>query len=269
MPRPVKIPGRLRRSVLAPFLLAAATAVFAAAPADDYPPHPDSVVQPGVPKGETLRFMLEGSKVFPGTSREVLVYVPRQYDPARPACVYVNQDRVQWNAPVVFDNLIARGEIPVLIGVFVAPGVLKSAQPAAALDRFNRSFEYDGLGDAYARFVLEELLPFVESKQAFDGRPLRLSRRGEDRAIGGSSSGAIAAWTVAWERPDAFTRVFSAIGTYVGLRGGGGDEHQLHRTIGHVHECGDCALVRHVQHGNASHAADQRHGQMRGAADAR
>ena len=220
MPRPENLPGRLRRSALPLCFLVAAAAAPAAAPAEDYPVHPDSIVQAGVPKGETIRFVLEGSRVFPGTSREVFVYVPRQYDPARPACVYVNQDRVQWNAPVVFDNLIARGEIPVLIGVFVAPGVVKAAQPAAALDRFNRSFEYDGLGDAYARFVLDELLPFVETRQASDGRPLRLSRRGEDRAIGGSSSGAIAAWTVAWERPDAFSRVFSAIGTFVSLRGG-------------------------------------------------
>lgn len=218
MPRPESTAGRALLAL--GLLLTLAHGELRAAAADDYPPHPDSVVQAGVPKGETLRFMLEGTRIFPGTSREVFVYVPRQYDPARPACVYVNQDRVQWNAPVVFDNLIARGEIPVIIGIFVAPGIVKSAAPAAALDRFNRSFEYDGLGDSYARFVLEELLPFVETRTAGDGRPLRLSRRAADRAIGGSSSGAIAAWTVAWERPDAFTRVFSAIGTYVGLRGG-------------------------------------------------
>ena len=89
-----------------------------------------------------------------------------------------------------------------------------------ALDRFNRSYEYDGLGDGYARFLLDELLPEVEKKTTADGRPIRLSHDGNDRAIGGSSSGAIAAFTAAWERPDAFRRVFSAIGTYVGLRGG-------------------------------------------------
>ncbi len=191
-----------------------------AATADEYPAHPDAVVRPGVPVGELLKRELAGAKVFPGTTREITVYVPQQYDPARPACVYVNQDRVQWNAPVVFDNLIARGELPVLIGVFVAPGVVKATEAATALDRFNRSYEYDGLGDAYARFLLEEVLPFVETLTTRDGRPIRLSPLGRDRAIGGSSSGAIAAWTAAWERPDAFTRVFSAIGTYVGLRGG-------------------------------------------------
>jgi gluconolactonase len=188
--------------------------------ADEYPPNPDSVVQPGVPRGDLISFEFAGSKVFPGTSRDVTIYVPRQYDPARPACVYVNQDGVQWNAPTVFDHLIARGELPVIIGVFVRPGVVKAADPDHALDRFDRSYEYDGLGDAYARFLLDELLPYVETKSTPDGRAIHLSHSGNDRAIGGSSSGAICAFTAAWERPDAFTRVFSAIGTYVGLRGG-------------------------------------------------
>ncbi len=188
--------------------------------ADTYPPHPDAVVQPGVPKGELIVREFAGSKIFPGTTREVTVYVPAQYDPARPACVHVNQDGVQFNAPVVFDNLIARGELPVLIGVFVRPGVVKASNPEGALDRFNRSFEYDGLGDAYARFLLEELLPWVETLQTADGRPLRLSKSGNDRLIAGTSSGAIAAFTAAWERPDGFSRVFSAIGTYVDIRGG-------------------------------------------------
>ncbi len=188
--------------------------------ADEYPPHPDSVVQAGVPQGELLKFTFADSKIFPGTTRNVTVYVPRQYDPAMPACVYVNQDGVQHNAPVVFDNLIAKGDLPLIIGVFVTPGVVPPANPDTTLPRFNRSFEYDGLGDNYAGFLLEELLPFVETKQTVDGRAIRLSHSGNDRAIGGGSSGAIAAFTAAWERPDAFTRVWSGIGTYVDLRGG-------------------------------------------------
>jgi gluconolactonase len=102
----------------------------------------------------------------------------------------------------------------------VMHGRVRAADPNTALDRFNRSYEYDGLGDNYARFILDELLPQVETKKASDGRQIRLSHDGNDRAIGGSSSGAICAFTAAWERPDAFTRVFSSIGTYVGLRGG-------------------------------------------------
>ncbi len=180
---------------------------------------PDSKPQPGVPRGEVLKFSFESSNIFPGTYRDYWVYVPTQYSPDRPACLYVNQDGVQWQAPTVFDNLIHKKEIPVTIGVFVSHGRVRAGNGQAALDRFNRSLEYDGLGDIYARFLIEELLPDVESRKATDGRALRLSRKPEDRAIGGSSSGAVCAFTAAWERPDSFSRVFSAIGTYVGLRG--------------------------------------------------
>jgi sugar lactone lactonase YvrE/enterochelin esterase-like enzyme len=171
------------------------------------------------PKGEVTKYTFDRSEIFPGTVRDYWVYVPKQYDPAKPACVHVNQDGIQYNAPAVFDQLIAKGEMPVTIGIFVMHGRLK-ALSEQALDRFNRSYEYDGLGDNYVRFLLDELLPDVEKKTASDGRPIRLSKNGNDRSIGGSSSGAICAFTAAWERPDAFSRVFSAIGTYVGLRGG-------------------------------------------------
>jgi sugar lactone lactonase YvrE/enterochelin esterase-like enzyme len=206
-------------------LAASLTLLFATSPAwtqDAYPLGPDSKEQPGVPKGEVLKFTLDGSKVFPGTTRNVSVYVPKQYDPAKPACVWVNQDGIQHKAPVVFDNLIAKGEMPVTIYVAASPGVVKSLNPDQALDRFNRSFEYDGLGEAYARFVLEELLPFVEAQKTSDGRAIVLSKNGNDRCIGGASSGAICAFTAAWEKPQEFRRVFSTIGTYVGLRGGDG-----------------------------------------------
>jgi gluconolactonase len=173
---------------------------------------------PAVPKGEVKKYTFNQSKIFPGTTRDYWVYVPKQYDPKKPACVYVNQDGIQNKAPEVFDELIDKKEMPVVIGVFVTPGVLK-APSDKALPRFNRSYEYDGLGDAYARFVLEELLPDVEKKTTADGRAIHLSKDGNDRAIAGSSSGAVCAFTAAWERPDAFHRVFSSIGTYVGLRG--------------------------------------------------
>ncbi len=179
---------------------------------------PAAQQQPAVPRGEITQYTFADSKIFPGTTRDYWVYVPKQYDPAKPACVHVNQDGIQFKAPAVFDELIHKKEMPVVIGVFVRPGVVP-ATSNKALPRYNRSYEYDGLGDAYARFVLEELLPEVEKKKTKDGRAIRLSKDGNDRAIGGSSSGAVCAFTAAWERPDAFRRVFSAIGTYVGLRG--------------------------------------------------
>ena len=123
--------------------------------ADDYQPGPDSKPQDGVPKGDVLKFEFKNSKIFPGTVRDYWVYVPKQYSPDKPACVHVNQDGIQNLAPVVFDNLIAKQEIPVIIGVFVMHGRVPARDGSNALDRYNRSVEYDGLGDNYARFILE------------------------------------------------------------------------------------------------------------------
>jgi gluconolactonase len=201
------------------FYCFAVAAALSQAP-DDYQPGPDSKPQPDVPKGEVLKFSFDRSRIFPGTYRDYWVYVPAQYTPDKAACLYVNQDGIQWEAPTVFDNLIHKKEMPVTIGVFVMHGRMRAADGNTALDRFNRSYEYDGLGNNYVRFLLDELLPEVETKKTSDGRPIRLSHNGNDRAIGGSSSGAICAFTAAWEQPEAFSRVFSAIGTYVGLRGG-------------------------------------------------
>ena len=181
---------------------------------DDYAPGPDSLPTPGVPAGEMAHGVFEQSKVFPGTTREYWVYVPTQLDRSRPAPAMIFQDGVQYRAPDVFNNLIHRKEIPPLVGIFVMHGRVTAAS-TNTLDRFNRSYEYDGLGDSYARFLLDELLPFVAARHQ-----LNLSTNGNDRAIAGASSGAICAFTAAWERPEAFRRVFSSIGTYVGLRGG-------------------------------------------------
>ena len=190
----------------------------AALAGEEYVLGPDSQVQPGVPKGEVTKYSWT-STIFPGTVRDYWVYVPKQYDPAKPAAVMVFQDGAAYikedgnsRVPTVFDNLIHKGEMPVTVGIFINPGVVP-ALSESVLPRFNRSFEYDGLGDRYARFLLEEILPEV-------GKTVKLAQDGNNRAIAGASSGAICAFTAAWERPDAFRRVFSTIGTYVGLRGG-------------------------------------------------
>jgi sugar lactone lactonase YvrE len=185
-----------------------------------YPVDPASIENKDVPKGELISFIFSDSKIFPGTTRECHIYVPAQYKGDKPACVYVNQDGIQWKAPTVFDNLIHNKEMPVTIGVFVTPGRVLSDSNKNTVPRFNRSFEYDGLGDAYARFILNEIFPEVEKRKTKDGRAILLSKNGNDRAIGGSSSGAICAFTAAWEKPEEFSRVYSTIGTYVGLRGG-------------------------------------------------
>src|SRR5437660_11165155 len=143
--------------------------LFAQVPVEKYPVDSASIEQAGVPKGEVLKFSFDHSTIFPGTTRDYCIYIPAQYKADKPACVYVNQDGIQWKAPTVFDNLIARGEMPVTIGVFVTPGRVLADNAQSSLDRFNRSFEYDGLGDAYARFILNEILPEVEKHTASDG----------------------------------------------------------------------------------------------------
>jgi gluconolactonase len=195
--------------------------LLAAGPAlatDDYTLGPDSQIQDGVPHGEVTQYTWT-SKIFPGTVRDYWVYVPKQYDPAKPACLMIFQDGAgyvkpdgNWRVPIVFDNLIHKKQMPVTLGIFINPGVVP-ATSESGLPRFNRSFEYDSLGDRYARFLLEEILPEV-------GKKHNLAKDGNSRAIAGASSGAICAFTVAWERPEEFGRVFSTIGTYVGLRGG-------------------------------------------------
>ena len=209
---------------LGPVWLALTCALTGAIPQPEIIPGPyvlgpDSQPQPGVPQGREEKFPLPTSRIFPGADHDCWVYVPAQYDATQPACVMIIQDGGgyvtrdgQWRMPVVFDNLIAKKEMPVTIGIFINPGVVPAARDGA-LPRFNRSYEYDGMGDRYARFLLEEVLPEVGKKYVLSDKP-------DDRATGGASSGAICAFTAAWERPDAFRRVFSTIGTYVGLRGG-------------------------------------------------
>lgn len=196
-----------------------------AAAADAYELGPESLERsPGVPRGRVETFQFDRSTVFPGTTRDVWVYIPAQYDGSEPAALMVFQDghayvgeSGQMRVPVVFDNLIAQGAMPVTIGVFVNPGHRGEGAPAANGwgNRNNRSVEYDSLGDAYTRFLLDDLLPFVV--RTYD---LKLSPDPGKRAICGMSSGGICAWTVAWERPDQFGRVLSHIGSFVNIRGG-------------------------------------------------
>ena len=195
------------------FLALICASAFAA---DDYKPGPDSLPEPGVPKGELTKdtFIAGKGSVFPGTEREVTIYVPVQLDRTKPAPFMVFQDGVIYQAPVVLDNLIAKKELPAMIGIFIKPGVVPAAS-AGALPRFNRSYEYDTVSDSYATFLVKELLPWLKEKHQ-----LNLSADPNDHAIAGSSSGGIAAFVAAWFRPDVFRRVFTNVGTYVGLRDG-------------------------------------------------
>ncbi|MBI1344933.1 hydrolase [bacterium] len=185
----------------------------------EWKPHPDAVPQDGVPQGTVTQMPPWESNIFPGTIRDWSIYVPAQYKADQPAALMVFQDgegmrnvKGRWRVPVVFDNLIAKGDMPPTIAVFINPGHDKS-KPRQGNKSSNRGYEYDSLGDRYVRMLLEEILPVVEQKYAISQDP-------EWRAIGGSSSGAICAFTAAWERPDQFRKVYSHVGSFTNLRGG-------------------------------------------------
>jgi enterochelin esterase family protein len=188
--------------------------------ADDYTYGPDSSPQPDVPKGKVTQHRWKDSKVFEGTERDYWVYVPAQYDGKTPACVMVFQDgggyageKGQFRATVVMDNLIHKKEMPVTVGIFINPGKFATPGKAEKDWRSNRSFEYDTLSDQYARFLEKEILPEV-------GKTVKLRTDAAGRAICGISSGGICAFTVAWERPDMFSKVLSHVGSFTNIRGG-------------------------------------------------
>lgn len=167
-------------------------------------------IQPGI----TKQFSFTQSQIFPGTVRDVTVFIPAQYDSSKPACVYVKTDGYNPREKVMMETMIATQEMPVTIGVFVRPGELPAPMKGTVARR-NRCYEYDGVSDNNVRFLVEELLPFVAKEYG-----LKLSTDGNDRCISGGSSGGIAAFTAAWHRPDAFSRVYAASGSYVAFRGG-------------------------------------------------
>jgi enterochelin esterase-like enzyme len=187
-----------------------------------YADQPELAEKPGVPKGKLTQQKPWESKIFPETKRDWWIYVPAQYKDDQPACVMVFQDGAGYVrfVPTVFDNLIAERDMPVTVAVFINPGTGGS--------RNQRSIEYDTLSDRYSRFLLEEILPEVE-------KTVKLRHDPESRAIAGISSGGICAWTVAWERPDAFRKVLSWVGSFTNIASG-----QTRREGGHNYE----ALIR-------------------------
>ncbi len=201
-----------------------------ASAADDYTFGPNSAPRSDVPKGKVTQFKWDKSEVFKGTERDCWLYVPDQYDGKTPACVMVFQDgasyvhvegagyvkgmekqKAQFRVPVVFDNLIHKKEMPVTVGIFISPGTFPAEGKGKG--RSNRSFEYDTLSDQYARFLEKEILPEV-------GKTVKLRSDAAGRAICGISSGGICAFTVAWERPDLFSKVLSHVGSFTNIRGG-------------------------------------------------
>lgn len=186
-------------------------------------PSPDSVPNPAVPHGELLHGTINDSPIYPGTENGFQVYVPAQYDPAKPACLLVKLDGLGKNEATVLDNLIASKEVPIIIGVGISPGSVPNGPPATLKRttlRFNRSYEFDSMNDHFPDFVLNEVLPAVEKLKTADGRAINISPDGNNHAATGASTGGIGSFTLAWQRPDQFTRVYDVIGTFVSMRGG-------------------------------------------------
>ena len=179
-----------------------------------------ALAQSAASRGAVTKASFKSTKHYPGTVRDYWVYVPAVAAPAGGYALMVFQDGLgfisdtgRFKTADVFDKLIATGEMPPTIGVFIQPGIMPALNADTQQARYNRSYEYDALGDRYVKFLIEEFLPEITRQHSITSDP-------NLRAIGGSSSGAICAFTAAWNRPDVFRRVLSYIGSYVNLRGG-------------------------------------------------
>ncbi|MCF2950049.1 esterase family protein [Paraglaciecola aquimarina] len=180
---------------------------------------PEQMEQEGVPKGKLNGPFEFHSTILKDTVRRYWVYVPAQYEESKAASVLVFQDGQRATNPkgslritTVLDNLIASGDMPTTIGIFITPGNKSKHYPddLGMSNPNHRAAEYDAMNDSYARFIIEEMLPHV-------GKNYNLTKDPQQRAIGGTSSGAIAAFTVAWHKPDYFRKVYSSIGSYVSI----------------------------------------------------
>ena len=208
-------------ALLSPGDLAAAQANVGAA--ELYPLGPDSKPQPGVPAGKIFNFTLRSASIFAGTERTIQVYIPAQYKAEKPACLWLRLDGLTQTTATVLDNLGHRGETPLMIAVGLQPGTTTAATTGAngaADPRYNRSFEFDSLTNTLGRFIAEELLPELEKRQTPEGLPIKLSDDPNDCGVSGGSTGGIGAFKLAFNNPHLFRRVFSCIGTFVGMRGG-------------------------------------------------
>ena len=196
------------------FLIALSYSTYA----QDYKLGKDSKRHEGVPAGKVSQYTWSKSTIYPGTVRTYWVYVPAQYDSSKETCIMVFNDgggyvsEKRGAVPIVFDNLIHRKEMPVTIGVFINPGTVPGAEKGQD-SRKNRSVEYDTMSASYSKFLIEEVLAEVSKN-------FNITKDRQGHAICGISSGGIAAFTAAWERPDYFSKVISHIGSFTNIRGG-------------------------------------------------
>ncbi len=178
---------------------------------------PELKIKEGVPQGSLHVFTMnsEDSRIYPGIAknisgvapyrRAVCVYVPRQYVAGTPAPFIVVQDGMGYTnrLPVVLDNMIHEHRVPVMIAIMINSG-------GGDAQGSQRGLEYDTLSDKYTMFIETEVLPRIAKDYS-----VTFTKDPEGRATMGCSSGAAAAFTMAWFRPDLYRRVLSYSGTYV------------------------------------------------------
>ena len=193
-----------------------------------YHPCPEAYPDEDVPRGTISRYADWAShKVYPGTQRVISVYVPHGLDRSNLANLIVFNDGASYldpkgavRAAAVLDSLHANGVIAPTVAVFVNPGhaptdpsLSRAAINEAAATQ--RRMEYDAVTPDFGRFLIDEVLPFVEASEG-----LTFTTDPEQRTICGISSGGICAFTVAWFHPDRFRRVLSHCGSFVNILGG-------------------------------------------------
>ncbi len=173
--------------------------------------NPDSYPRAGVPQGKLSEKFVITSKIYDGMKADYWIYAAPGVDPSKPSPLMVWQDgqgllsrTSGMRLLTVNDNLLAQKLIPAMVHVLIAPGFSADNKPM-------RAIEYDTVTDRYARFLMEEVLPEVE-------KHYKLRQDGYSRAIGGSSSGAICSFNVAWFLPDRFARVHSTVGSYTSIQ---------------------------------------------------
>ncbi len=187
---------------------------------ESYQLGPNSWSYEKIPHGTITQHRWE-SQIYPNTTRDYYIYVPAQYDRDQAAALMVFQDGHAYlkedgdfRVPIVFDNLISQGKMPVTIGLFINPGHDLNADPPENPWRVsNRSIEYDEVSDTYARFLIEELIPELSKSYNLSDHP-------KMRSICGLSSGGICAFSAAWFKPDHFHKVMSHIGSFTNIRDG-------------------------------------------------
>jgi iron(III)-enterobactin esterase len=177
----------------------------------NYSPAPELTPHANVPRGAIHEFTMESteSKIYPGLTgpyhRKVFVYVPAQYKPGKAAPFIIIQDGhnyLKW-MPTILDNMIADHRLPAMVAVMINSG-------GGDGKGSERGLEYDTLSDRYARFIETEVLPRISRDYN-----IRFTHDPDGRATMGGSSGAAAAFTMGWYRPDLYHRILTYSGTFV------------------------------------------------------